>query len=275
MSKRVLIVLSEYGYWGEELVGPLTAFDKAGYDVVFATPTGKKPLALPPSKEAGFVDPPLNKSVTSEETARIVTALEASDRLDAPLSLEQLVPLRPYVSSPGYLRELEAYNNVLDELQTTLVAQYDALLLVGGSGPMVDMANNRRVHDLILGFLRQDKPIGAECYGVACLAFAREWEHGTSILAGKRVTGHTKEYDWTDFTGVMGIDHNFKTAFYPLEFILRDATQPGGSYIGNFGKELSVVVDYPFITGRSTHDSYLTGEKMVAVLDDGLRRWGW
>ena len=140
---------------------------------------------------------------------------------------------------------------------------------------MVDMANNRRVHDLILGFLRQDKPIGAECYGVACLAFAREWEHGTSILAGKRVTGHTKEYDWTDFTGVMGIDHNFKTAFYPLEFILRDATQPGGQYIGNFGKELSVVVDYPFITGRSTHDSYLTGEKMVAVLDDGLRRWGW
>jgi putative intracellular protease/amidase len=275
MSKRVLIVLSEYGYWGEELVGPLTAFDKAGYDVVFATPTGKKPLALPPSKEAGFVDPPLNKSVTSEETARIVTALEASDRLDAPLSLEQLVPLRPYVSSPGYLRELEAYNNVLDELQTTLVAQYDALLLVGGSGPMVDMANNRRVHDLILGFLRQDKPIGAECYGVACLAFAREWEHGTSILAGKRVTGHTKEYDWTDFTGVMGIDHNFKTAFYPLEFILRDATAPGGRYIGNFGKELSVVVDYPFITGRSTHDSYLTGEKMVAVLDDGLRRWGW
>lgn len=275
MSKCVLIVLSEYGYWGEELVGPLSAFDKAGYDVVFATPTGKKPLALPPSKEAGFVDPPLNKSVTSEETARIVTAIEASDRLEDPLSLERVIPLRPYVSSPDYLRELEAYNNALDELQTTLVAQYDALLLVGGSGPMVDMANNRRVHDLVLGFLRQDKPIGAECYGVACLAFAREWEHGTSILAGKRVTGHTKEYDWTDFTGVMGIDHNFKTAFYPLEFILRDATQPGGQYIGNFGKELSVVVDYPFITGRSTHDSYLTGEKMVAVLDDGLRRSGW
>lgn len=274
MTKRILVVLSEYGYWGEELIGPLAHFDKNGYDVVFATPTGKKPVALPPSMDPTFVDPPLGKSVTSEETAELVKAIEASDRLADPLNLEQLLPLRPYVSSPDYLRELEAYNNALDAFQSE-VGRYDALLLVGGSGPMVDMANNRRVHDLILGFLRQDKLVGAECYGVACLAFAREWEHGRSIIAGKRVTGHTKEYDWTDGTGVMGIDANFKTAFYPLEFILRDATQPDGQYIGNFGKELSVIVDYPFVTGRSTHDSYLTGEKMVEVLEDGLRRWGW
>jgi putative intracellular protease/amidase len=269
-----LVVLSEYGYWGEELVGPLAAFDKAGYESVFVTPTGKQPVALPPSMDPTFVDPPLNKCVTSPETAEIVRAIEASDRLADPLNLEKLLPLRPYVSSPNYLRELEEYNNALDAFQSDM-GRYDALLLVGGSGPMIDMANNRRVHDLILGFLRQDKLIGAECYGVACLAFAREWEHGTSILAGKRVTGHTKEYDWIDGTGVMGIDANFKTAFYPLEFILRDATQPGGQYVGNFGRELSVIVDYPFVTGRSTHDSYLTGEKMVQVLEDGLRRWGW
>jgi hypothetical protein len=35
-----------------------------------------------------------------------------------------------------------------------------------------------------------------------------------------------------------------------------------------------VIVDYPFITGRSTPDSYLTGQKVVEVLEDGLRRWG-
>ena len=33
MSKKILIVLSEYGYWGEELVGPLETFDAAGYEV--------------------------------------------------------------------------------------------------------------------------------------------------------------------------------------------------------------------------------------------------
>jgi len=37
MSRRILVVLSEYGYWGEELLGPVTAFDKRGYETVFAT----------------------------------------------------------------------------------------------------------------------------------------------------------------------------------------------------------------------------------------------
>ena len=40
-------------------------------------------------------------------------------------------------------------------------------------------------------------------------------------------------------------------------------------------RETSVIVDYPFITGRSTPDSYLTGEKVVEVLEKGLKRWGW
>ena len=61
---------------------------------------------------------------------------------------------------------------------------------------------------------------------------------------------------------------------YPLEHILRDATAPDGAYIGNFGKSTSVVVDFPFVTGHSTPDSYLTGQKLVEVLECGLRRWG-
>jgi len=47
MSKRILIVLSERGYRGEALIGPLETFVGAGYTVEFATPTGKRPVALP------------------------------------------------------------------------------------------------------------------------------------------------------------------------------------------------------------------------------------
>ena len=36
-----------------------------------------------------------------------------------------------------------------------------------------------------------------------------------------------------------------------------------------------MIVDWPFVTGRSNNDSFLTGQKMVETLDDGLRRWGW
>jgi putative intracellular protease/amidase len=275
MPRRVLVVLSEHGYWGEELIGPLAAFDERGYEVVFATATGKRPIALPPSLDPESIDPPLGKSVVSRETADIVLALEASDRLDGPLSLADWLPERPYMSEPDILRRLEAYHKAVDQVAATIATDWDTVLVVGGSGPIVDLANNGRVHDLLLAFLRAGKPVAAECYGVACLAFARDWEDRTSIIKGKHVTGHCKEYDYKDGTGFVDTDFNMGPPPYPLEYILRDATAPDGRYHGNFGKETSVIVDYPFITGRSTPDSYLTGQKIVEVLEDGLTRFGW
>jgi putative intracellular protease/amidase len=274
VPKKVLIVLSEWGYWGEELVGPLETFDAAGYEVTFVTPTGKKPVAISVSMDPNFIDPPLGKSVVSPDMAEKTRKLEESDRLNRPLNLTQWFPDRPYWSSPTFLRDMEAYYKTLDEQQKQL-EQWDVLLIVGGSGPIVDLANNHRVHDLILGFLKLGKPIGAECYGVTCLAFARDLEDRKSIIWSKHVTGHCKEYDYLDGTGFMGTDFNMGPPPYPLEYILRDATGPEGQYHGNVGKETSVIVDYPFITGRSTPDSYPTAQKMVEVLEKGLKRYGW
>jgi putative intracellular protease/amidase len=274
MSKQILVVLSEYGYWGEELVGPLSVFDKQGYDVVFATPLGKRPRALPPSLDPLYVDPPLGRSVTTPEVAALARAVDESDRLDNPIDISAWVPERPYFSSPGYLRQTEAYYRQLDVTERG-ADRFDAILVVGGSGPLVDLANNARVHDLILAFRRLGKPIAAECYGVACLAFARDWEDRQSIIWGKHVTGHCKEYDYKDGTGFLNTDFNMGPPPYPLEYILRDATGPAGRYHGNVGKETSVIVDYPYVTGRSTPDSVLTGTKLVEVLENGLRRYGW
>jgi putative intracellular protease/amidase len=274
VSKRILVVLTEWGYWGEELIGPLETFDAAGYQVDFATPTGKRPVALTPSMDADFQDPPLGRGVTSPEMAKKVQELEASDRLDHPIDLSSLLPERPYRSSANFLREQEAYFNALDAAREQLGQTYDSVIIVGGSGAIVDLANNQRVHDLILSFYQLDRPVAAECYGVAALAFARDHEDRGSIIAGKHVTGHCIEYDWKDGTGFMGTDFNMGPPPYPLEFILRDATAPGGRYHGGFGHETSVIVDYPFITGRSTSDAYLTGQKVVEVLEKGLRQWG-
>jgi putative intracellular protease/amidase len=273
-TKKVLCGLSEFGFWGEELVGPLWVLDDAGYSVEFFTPRGKRPRPIPASMDPTFVDPPLGRTVTDELNARRTREISSSTRLDGPINLSEWFPERPYWSEHDVLRKREAYNDRLDELQKDLEA-YDALLLVGGSGPIVDMVNNDRVHALILGFLRQGKPIAAECYAVPCLAFARNLEDRKSIIAGKHVTGHCVEYDYKDGTGFVGVDFNMGPPPYPLEYILRDATQPGGAYHGNFGHRVSGIVDYPFVTGRSTADSYTTGQKLVEVLEQGLRRWGW
>ncbi|WP_133511014.1 type 1 glutamine amidotransferase domain-containing protein [Candidatus Thiosymbion oneisti] len=285
-QRRILILLSEWGYWGEELVGPLGEFDRAGYRVDFCTPTGKRPNAIPVSMDPDFFDPPLQRPVTTAQMAALVREIddpttEQGRRLDGPISLADWFPERPYFAAPTFVRGLEAYNRQLVEAERELES-FDALLIVGGSGPIVDLANNQRVHDLILAFLRADKPVGAECYGVTCLAFARDMNLRESIIWGKHVTGHCLEYDYQDGTAFVAsrgrfLDFNMGPPPYPLEFILRDATGPEGGYHGNFGHPTSVIVDYPFITGRSTPDSILTGQKMIEVLDGDppLRRWGW
>ncbi|MDX2084746.1 MAG: type 1 glutamine amidotransferase domain-containing protein [Candidatus Melainabacteria bacterium] len=284
-QRRILVLLSEKGYWGEELVGPLETFDAAGYEVEFATPTGKRPIAITVSMQADFIDPPLARAVTTEQMAEKVAILddpttEQGQRLNHPRDLSQWLPERPYWSAPQFVRRLEAYYQQLEDFYSRELSRYDALLIVGGSGPIVDLANNQRAHDLLLGFYKAGKPIAAECNGIACLAFARDIADRKSILWGKRVTGHCLEFDYHDGIGFMKArgefdDFNMGAIPYPIEYILRDATGPEGAFIGNFGKHTSVVVDYPFITGRSTSDGYLTGQKLVEVLETSLRRWGW
>lgn len=285
-KRHILVVLSEWGYWGEELVGPLEEFDRAGYTVDFCTPNGRRPNAIPVSMDPDFFDPPLQRPVTSPGMAARVReyddpSTERGRRLQTPISLAAWFPDRPYFSAPAFVRLLEAYNRALEEARKS-IARYDSILIVGGSGPVVDMVNNQRVHDLILAFLDAGKPIAAECYGVACLAFARDMNIRKSIIWGKHVTGHCLEYDYKDGTAFVKarntfLDFNMGPPPYPLEFILRDATGPDGGYHGNFGHPTSVLVDWPFITGRSTPDSALTGRKLIEVLDGDppLRRWGW
>lgn len=278
--KKVLIVLSEWGFWGEELVGPLDVLDEQGYETVFMTPKGKRPRALPVSMDPTYQDPPLGRGVTNEYYADKTREIDSSSRLENPINLSTWFPERPYFSSPDYLRKFEAYNDALDEAQASL-DEYDALLLVGGSGPIVDMVNNQRLHDVILGFYKKDKPITAECYGVTCLAFARDWYDRSSIIWGKHVTGHPLEYDYKDGTGFFNAetgewaDFNMGPPPYPLEFILRDATGPDGGYHSGVGRKVSALVDYPFITGRSTASSRKCGELLVDVLENGTRRYGW
>lgn len=275
MSKKILAVLSEYGYWGVELVGPLEKLEAAGYTVEFITPKGKKAEALPPSYDTTYVDPPLGVCVTTPEAAEKVKAFEATNRLEQRRNLSEEFPERPYFSTPNFLRAFEQYYEDLKVAQETYTSEYAALLLVGGSGPIIDMVNNQRVHDLILAFYKKNLPIGAICYGVAPLVFARDFNERISIIKGKHVTGHCIEYDYHDGTGFLNTDLNMGPPPYCLEYILADAVGPDGQFHGNFGKATSVIVDYPFITARSLQCSFEFGEQFVNVLDNGMKRYGW
>lgn len=274
-KKKILAILSEYGYWGIELVGPLEKLEDAGYELEFMTQYGKKAEALPPSYDTTYKDPPLGVFVTTPEAAEKVKKFEATGRLEKCLDMTRFFPERPYYSHENFLRALEAYYVKVKESQHELTEKYDAVLLVGGSGPIVDMVNNQKLHELVLGFHKAEKPIAAICYGVAVLAFARDFNERTSIIKGKHITGHCIEYDYHDGTGFLHTDFNMGPPPYVLEYVLADAVGPEGKYHGNFGKETSVIVDYPFITARSLQCAFEFGEQFVNVLDNDLKRYGW
>lgn len=274
-NKKILAIVSEFGYWGVELVGPLEKLEAAGYQVEFMSVHGKKAEALPPSFDTTYIDPPLGVCVTTPVAAEKVKNFEATNRLDNCLAMTDYFPERPYVSNPNFLRELENYYVQVKASQQKFTEEYDGILLVGGSGPIVDMVNNQRLHELVLGFYHANKVVSAICYGVAVLAFARDFNERKSIIRGKHVTGHCIEYDYHDGTGFLHTDFNMGPPPYVLEYILTDAVGPEGQYHGNFGKETSVVVDYPFITARSLQCSFEFGDKIVDMLDNNLVRYGW
>jgi len=274
-TKKILAIVSEFGYWGVELVGPLEKLEAAGYQVEFMSVHGKKAEALPPSFDTTYMDPPLGVCVTTPIAAEKVKNFEATNRLENCLAMTDYFPERPYYSHPNFLRELENYYVQVKASQQKFTEEYDGILLVGGSGPIVDMVNNQRLHELVLGFYRANKVVSAICYGVAVLAFARDFNERKSIIRGKHVTGHCIEYDYHDGTGFLHTDFNMGPPPYVLEYVLADAVGPEGQYHGNFGKETSVVVDFPFITARSLQCSFEFGDKIVEMLDNGLVRYGW
>ena len=54
-------------------------------------------MPLPPSEDPSFVDPPLGRTVTSEENARKTREVSESGRLDKPLNTEALDWQRGYI----------------------------------------------------------------------------------------------------------------------------------------------------------------------------------
>jgi putative intracellular protease/amidase len=282
---RLLILLSEWGYWGEELVAPLEVFKKAKCSFDFTTPKGQRPIALPASYDTESIDPPLGRTVVAKAMAEAVKLIDNPETaegsvLNSPINLSTWFPKNPLLSSSNYNREREEYFRQLEDRKREIGKKYDALLIVGGSGPLLDMVNNYRVKDLIRCFYELGKPIAAECYGVPCLAFTNVSDDDKrSIVSGKHVTGHPRAYDYQEGSAFWDREHSkyLVTDFptLPLQMILEWAVQPGGLFHGNVGKEVSVIVDYPFITGRSTMDSELTGRKLLDVLGGDHSPYGW
>lgn len=156
--KSVLIVASNYGVWGEELQAPWDACRKAGFKVTLATPQGKKPLPFEISVDPDFLDAVQNVHTNPKEVCDRCKELVDGEEWAHPLKLSEAD-----------------------------MADYDAIVLTGGPGTTLDMANNWDLHKLIMDAYKGGKIVAAICYAVSALVFLRDPENDyKSLVYGKK-----------------------------------------------------------------------------------------
>ena len=177
--KRVVMVASNpavstvtgwaVGFWWSELTHPWWELTEHGYQVEIASPDGG---AL---QGDSWSDP----------------------RDDSGYSSHDLISLG-FIESPHHAPLVETTT----PLDGVAVDDFDAVLFVGGQGPMFTFADNHLVHGVLTGFHEAGKPTGVICHATAVLLTARRPD-GSLLVEGKTWTGfaNSEEQFADDFVG--------------------------------------------------------------------------
>lgn len=247
--KKVLVLASNLGLWGEELQAPWDAMKMAGFELTLATERGIRPLPLSLSVDKSFVDPVQQYNVNPVNVVERILQILDTGEWDKPIRISD-----------------------------AKAADFDAIAIVGGPGSPLDLVGNAKVHRLLEDFYYQGKIIGALCYAVGAFVWARKKEDGKSIINGKTIVAHPKEWD---FTGDLpyplhmaspdnpGTDLVTPGFVFPLQMIIEDAVGDKGRVIAVPGanrKEPVANFDFPFVTAQSVESSIAFGAKMVEAL---------
>jgi putative intracellular protease/amidase len=163
--KGVLIVASNpavseqtgwrIGFWWAELTHTYWEFTERGYRVDVASPDGGK------LEGDAYSDP------------RDASGYSADDLLSL-----------GFISSPEHLRLVEQSKPLAD----VAVDDYDAVMLVGGQGPMYTFWNDYRVHRLVTSFYEAGKIAAVICHAV-CVLLKTRLTDGRLLVEGKTWTG--------------------------------------------------------------------------------------
>ena len=120
---------------------------------------------------------------------------------------------------------------------------FDAIVLPGGHGTMMDFATDAELKRLLLDFAKTDKIIAAVCHGPAGLVGAKKPD-GTPLVAGKTITAFTDEEE-------IAVQLE-KVVPFMLEATLRSE---GANFVGGPMWAPHVEVDGNLITGQNPASS--------------------
>lgn len=143
------------GFWVAELTHPLHVFQEAGYEVELVSTEGGK------LEMDGYSNP----TDASRYSAHDVISL-------------------------GYMQKSEFNQMLANTKKITDVnpADYEAVFLVGGQGPMYTFRGNNELEKLFVSFYESGKPAAAVCHSTTLLLEAKK-SNGELLVNGKTWTG--------------------------------------------------------------------------------------
>ena len=209
------------GFWAEEFVKPHRTFTDAGFDVTLSTPQGRTPTVDPLS-----YDPAYNNN-----DPNVVDSYKA-----------YLGGLRGPLENTTPIAGLDP-------------SRLDVVFVVGGHGPMQDLAVDPDISGLFNAVLDQPgKILAAVCHGPASFLSAHRPD-GTWLFKGRRLTGFSnQEETQASFAG---------NAPWLLEDRLRLA---GAEYIAEPAWTPHAVTDGNLVTGQQNYSAQAAADAVMKVL---------
>jgi putative intracellular protease/amidase len=147
------------GFWAREFVEAHQVFTEARMKVTLATPLGVAPTVDPLSLELGYNDN------SKDAVARQLAYIKANEAA---------------LKAPARLEDMRAED-------------FDVIFIVGGHGPMQDLAVHPTLGDLLAAMLDDpNKVVSSVCHGAAGFISAHRAD-GSWLLRGRTVTCFTNE----------------------------------------------------------------------------------
>ncbi len=144
--------------------------------------------------------------------------------------------------------------NSTSKLQDIDTADYDALFVPGGLGPMADMPENEVLQQTIARMYERGAVVGAVCHGPVALLNAR-LSDGTSLVNNKKVTSFSNEEE-----------ENYAKADVP--FLLETALKEKGAlYTSAEPWQKHVITDGILVTGQNPASAAGVAEEMIKLLE--------
>jgi len=177
---------------------------------------------------------------------------------EAPLDPASVEASKDDILSQAFLKKHEELWKKTEKLESFLgkAGEFEAILFVGGHGPMFDLATSATSHKLINEFYTHNRIISAVCHGPAALVNVT-LPNGSSLLSSQPVTGFSNsEEDTVGMTAAMP---------FSLEDKLNEAS--GGQYVKaekDWGPKVVVARGGRLITGQNPASAGPLGK---AVLD--------